>query len=101
MPPPRAVSEGTNGASTRPAPLIEYPSVSGLRPNRPMNRYATRIPNRVDVTAVANRNAVKISHTVGLAYPEKTWAGESVLVKASVAIATSVKTGLRRRTRKA
>jgi hypothetical protein len=31
-----------------------------------MNRYATRMPNRVEVTAVANRNAVKISQTVGL-----------------------------------
>ena len=38
MPPPRAVSEGTNGANTRFAPAIEYPSVSALRPNRWIKR---------------------------------------------------------------
>src|SRR5690348_3886940 len=61
MPPPRAVSEGTKGASTTPAAAIEYPSVSGLRPNCRTKTYATRIPKPVDVTARAKRNAVNMS----------------------------------------
>jgi len=34
IPPPRAVSEGMNGASTRSAAATEYPSVSGERAKR-------------------------------------------------------------------
>src|SRR5215813_6640855 len=73
--PPRAVSDGTNGASTTSDAASEYASVSALCPNLRMNRYAIRTPKPVAVTAREKRNAVKTSHTVGLAKPERTRAG--------------------------
>src|SRR5690242_4158532 len=57
-----------------------------------MNRYATRMPKRVDVTAVAKRKAVKINQTVGLAYPENTCVTATVLVRASTVNATTAVT---------
>ena len=43
-PPPRAVSDGMKGASTRSAAASEYPRRNGVRPKRSMNRYPTRVP---------------------------------------------------------
>lgn len=57
-----------------------------------MNKYATRSPKRVAVTARAKRNAVKISQTVVLLKPENTWFAGSVRVKARTVIASSALT---------
>ena len=94
-PPPRAVSDGMNGASTRSAAASEYPRRNGVRPKRSMNRYPTRVPNPVCVTARENRNAVNTSHTVTLPNPASTLAGVSVPVSASSVMASSTLTPMR------
>src|SRR6266516_2210773 len=60
-----------------------------------MNWYATRVPKPVDVTALENRNAVKISHTVTLLNPERILAGGSVKVTASTVMAITTVTPIR------
>ena len=87
--PPRAVSDGTNGATTIPAATTAYPNRSGVVANRAINSYATRIPNPVELTARANRYAEKISHTVWLLNPSSTRFAGTVPVTASSVIATS------------
>ena len=94
-PPPRAVSDGMNGASTRSAAASEYPSRNGVRPKRSMNRYPTRVPNPVCVTARENRNAVNTSHTVTLPNPASTLAGVSVPVSTSRVMASRTLTPMR------
>ena len=60
-----------------------------------MNRYPTRMPNPVCVTARENRNAVKIIHTVTFANPESTLTGVSVPVNASRVMASRTLTPIR------
>src|SRR5438067_569815 len=57
-----------------------------------MKKYATRCPNRVSVTARANRNAENTSHTVRFENPASTRAGGSVFVSASTVIAVTAET---------
>jgi hypothetical protein len=87
--PPRAVSEGMKGASTRSAAASEYPKLSGLWANRRTKRYPMRLPSPVTVKARPNRKARKISQTVILLKPERTFAGVSVRVSASSVMATT------------
>src|ERR1041384_8369928 len=72
MLPPRAVSDGTNGARTTSAAASEYPSDRVLVAKRLMKKKATRCPRRVTVTARAKRNAEKTSQTVRLEKPLST-----------------------------
>jgi hypothetical protein len=94
-PPPRAVSDGMNGASTRSAAASEYPKRKGVRPKRSINPYPTRAPNPVCVTARENRNAVNTSHTVTLPNPASTRAGVSVPVNGNSVMASSTLTPMR------
>lgn len=87
--PPRAVSEGMNGASTRSAAASEYPRLSGLRANLRTKRYPIRRPSPVTVNARPNRNARKMSQTVMLLKPESTFAGGKVPVTASSVMDTT------------
>ena len=92
-PPPRAVSEGMNGASTTSAAASEYPRRQRTARESPDEQVADALAEaRSTVKARANRNAMKISQTVTLLKPESTFAGGSVPVSASSVIAITTLT---------
>jgi hypothetical protein len=55
-----------------------------------MNMYAILVPSFVSVTALEKRKAVKMSHTVGSAKPDRTTAGGSVLVSARAVMESKI-----------